>query len=84
MVYASVCLPSALRDDAERTKPDRLCGGEENGERRDMECGGVKDAGAYRPADPGDLAPAPSHEDLARSDDRDLLSGRKGAAVSVL
>ena len=39
---------------------------------------------AYRPADPGDFAPAPGHEDLARSNDRDLRSGRKGAAVSVL
>ena len=35
-------------------------------------------------ADPGDLAPAPGHEDLARSDDRNLRSGRKGVAVSVL
>ena len=40
--------------------------------------------GTYRPADPGYFAPAPGHEDLARSDDRDLLSGRKGAAISVL
>ena len=40
--------------------------------------------GAYRPADPGDFAPAPGHEDLARSNDRDLRSGRKGATVGVL
>ena len=40
--------------------------------------------GTYRPADPGDFAPTPGHEDLARSDDRDLRSGRKGAAVSML
>ena len=40
--------------------------------------------GTYRPADPGDFAPAPGHEDLARSNDRDLRSGRKGTAVSVL
>lgn len=40
--------------------------------------------GAYRPADPGDFTPASGHEDLARSDDRDLCSGRRGAAVSVL
>ena len=40
--------------------------------------------GTYRPADPGDFSPAPGHEDLARSDGRDLLSGRKGTAVSVL
>ena len=30
--------------------------------------------GTYRPADPGDFAPDPGHEDLARSDDRDLRS----------
>ena len=35
-------------------------------------------------ANPGDLAPASGHEDLAWSDDRNLRSGRKGAAVSVL
>ena len=40
--------------------------------------------GTYRPADPGDFAPAPGHEDLARSNDRDLRSGRKGATVGVL
>ena len=40
--------------------------------------------GTYRPADPGDFAPAPGHEGLARSNDRDLRSGRKGTAVSVL
>ena len=36
------------------------------------------------PADPGDLALAPGQVDLARSNDRDLRSGRKGAAVSML
>ena len=40
--------------------------------------------GTYRPADPGDFAPAPGHEDLARSDDRDLRSGCRGATVGVL
>ena len=40
--------------------------------------------GTYHPADPGDFAPAPGHEDLARSNDRDLRSGRKGTAVSML
>lgn len=40
--------------------------------------------GTLRPADLGDLTPAPGHVDLARSDDRDLRSGREGAAVGVL
>ena len=40
--------------------------------------------GAYHPADPGDFTPAPGHEDLARSNDRDLRSGHKGTAVSML
>ena len=40
--------------------------------------------GTYHPADPGDFAPAPGHEDLARSNDRDLRSACKGTAVSVL
>ena len=40
--------------------------------------------GTYRLADPGNFTPAPGHEDLARSDDRDLRSGRRGAAVGVL
>ena len=40
--------------------------------------------GTYRPADPGDFAPAPGHEDLARSDNLDLCSGRKGTVVSML
>ena len=35
-------------------------------------------------ADPGDLAPASGHEDLARSDDFNLCSGRRSAAVGVL
>ena len=38
----------------------------------------------YRPANLGDFAPASGHEDLARSDDRDLRSGREGAVVGVL
>ena len=40
--------------------------------------------GTYHSADPDDFAPAPGHEDLARSNDRDLRSGHKGTAVSVL
>ena len=40
--------------------------------------------GTPRLADPGDLALALGHVDLARSDDHDLRSGRKGAAVSML
>ena len=40
--------------------------------------------GTYRPTDLGDFTPSPGHEDLARSDDRDLCSNRRGAAVSVL
>ena len=40
--------------------------------------------GTYRPADQGDFAPAPGHEDLARSDDRDLRSGCRGATIGVL
>ena len=36
------------------------------------------------PANPGDLSPAPSHEDLARGNDRDLCLGREGAAAGVL
>ena len=39
---------------------------------------------APRPADPGDLAPASRHEDLARGNDRDLCPSRKGAAAGVL
>jgi len=40
--------------------------------------------GAPRPADPGDLALASSHEDLARGNARDLFPGREGAAAGVL
>ena len=40
--------------------------------------------GTPHAADPGDLTPASGHIDLARSDDRDLRSGREGAAVGVL
>ena len=40
--------------------------------------------GTNRPVDPGNFAPSPGHEDLARSDNRDLRSGHKGTAVSVL
>ena len=36
------------------------------------------------PTNPGDLSPAPSHEDLARGNDRDLCLGREGAAASLL
>ena len=36
------------------------------------------------PANPGDFAPASSHEDLARGNDRDLCLGREGAAAGVL
>ena len=35
-------------------------------------------------ADPGDLAPASGHVDLARSDNLNLRSGRRGTAVSML
>ena len=40
--------------------------------------------GAYHLGDPGDFAPAPGHEDLARSDDLDLRSGCMGAAICML
>ena len=40
--------------------------------------------GASCPANPGDFAPASSHEDLARGNDRDLCLGREGAAAGVL
>ena len=40
--------------------------------------------GAVCATDPGNLTPALGHEDLARSDDRDLRSGCRGAIVGVL
>ena len=40
--------------------------------------------GAVRATDPGNLTPAPGHEDLARSDDRDLRSSCRGATVGML
>ena len=36
------------------------------------------------PANLGDFTPAPSHEDLARGNDRDLCLGHEGAAAGVL